>query len=244
MVMAVNASVPYVASTAASPTDILQRDNQMRVAVPPVPKSEAFAREEGVGRDAGTLAGMPSFAQQLAGARTEGELLRRRANTGESSKGEEKTAGSDLTEAEEKKVTELKQRDAEVRRHEQTHASIGGQFASSPQYEMEQGPDGRSYAVGGSVDIDVSPVSNDPEATISKMQVVQRAALAVDEPSAADRQIAANAAQQEQEARQELAKEKQQGDEDDTNEDSRAQFVAEAYLGASQPRQQGVIASA
>src|SRR5690554_5663123 len=181
MVMAVSTSVPYIASTAATPTDILQRDNELRVAIPPVPKSDAFAREEGVGRDVATLAGMPSFAQQLAGARNESEWLRRRAtNERETEEGSSKAAAPELSE-EEKKVEALKQRDAEVRRHEQTHASIGGQYASSPQYEMEQGPDGRSYAVGGSVDIDVSPVSNDPEATISKMQIVQRAALAVDE---------------------------------------------------------------
>ncbi|RUO43085.1 hypothetical protein CWE15_04945 [Aliidiomarina taiwanensis] len=186
---------------------------------------------------------MPSFAHQLAGARNEGELLRRRANKDNSEKETPKAADTELTEAEEKKVAELKQRDAEVRRHEETHASIGGQYAGSPNYEMEQGPDGRSYAVGGSVDIDVSPISNDPEATISKMQIVQRAALAVDEPSAADRQIAAKAAQQEQEARQKLAAEKQGMNDSDPAEDGRAHFVAQAYLGASQPRQTGLFAS-
>lgn len=106
----------------------------------------------------------------------------------------------------EQQVTELKNRDAEVRTHEQAHAAVGGQYAGSPSYEYQRGPNGKSYAVGGEVRIDVSVVPGDPQATIQKMQVVRRAALAPAEPSSADRAIAAEASIKAAEARAELAK--------------------------------------
>lgn len=90
-------------------------------------------------------------------------------------------------------LKELKARDAEVRRHEQAHAVAAGSYASAPSYVYQQGPDGKQYAIGGSVRIDTAPVPNDPEATIAKMEVIRRAALAPAEPSSADRGIAAAA---------------------------------------------------
>lgn len=106
----------------------------------------------------------------------------------------------------EQQVTELKKRDAEVRTHEQAHAAVGGQYAGSPSYEYQRGPNGKSYAVGGEVRIDVSVVPGDPQATIQKMQVVRRAALAPAAPSSADRAIAAEASIKAAEARAELAR--------------------------------------
>jgi hypothetical protein len=117
------------------------------------------------------------------------------------------TEGPDgLTEEERAEVGELKARDREVRRHEQAHAAVGGRYAGSPSYTFEQGPDGNQYAVAGKVPIDTSPVANDPKATIDKMEIVHRAALAPAEPSGADRAVAAKAQQQAMQARQELAK--------------------------------------
>lgn len=121
-----------------------------------------------------------------------------------------------LSEAEQREVEDLRARDAEVRTHEQAHASAGGGHAGAPQFSFEQGPDGRSYAVDGEVSIDASPVSGDPQATIEKMQQVQRAALAPAEPSSQDRKVAAEAAQTEAKARQALASE---GDENSAPED-------------------------
>lgn len=102
-------------------------------------------------------------------------------------------------------VTELLSRDAEVRAHEQAHASIGGIYAGAPSYTYDRGPDGKRYAVGGEVGIDVSPVPNDPQATLQKMQVVLRAALAPVEPSAQDLRVAGRAQAQIVQARSELA---------------------------------------
>lgn len=103
-------------------------------------------------------------------------------------------------------VEQLKQRDMEVRSHEQAHLANAGQYvAGSAQYTYQKGPDGKRYAVGGEVPIDISKEST-PEATIQKMQTVRKAALAPASPSSADRQIAATATQKEAQARQEMQK--------------------------------------
>ncbi|MEN0107170.1 MAG: putative metalloprotease CJM1_0395 family protein [Pseudomonas sp.] len=106
------------------------------------------------------------------------------------------------------KISELASRDADVRSHEAAHASVGGAYAGSPSYTMQRGPDGKSYAIGGEVGIDVSAVANDPAATISKMEVVMRAALAPVDPSAQDLRVAAQAQGLASAARAELAQER------------------------------------
>ena len=105
---------------------------------------------------------------------------------------------------------DLAERDREVRAHEQTHASVGGKYASAPSYTYERGPDGRMYAVEGEVKIDTSPIPNDPEATLEKAEIIQRAALSVAEPSSADRAAAADARAMAIDARAEIM---QQADE-------------------------------
>ena len=117
--------------------------------------------------------------------------------------GKEEKGPDGLTEEEHKKVEELKRRDREVRSHEQAHKNAGGPLAGQPQFETERGPDGRTYAVNGEVSIDTSAVPNNPDATIRKMEIVKRAALAPSQPSAKDRQVAADAERKAQQARQE-----------------------------------------
>lgn len=112
---------------------------------------------------------------------------------------------SELTEEERQQVADLKRRDNEVRRHEAAHQSTAGALSQGgPSFETQRGPDGREYAVGGEVGIDSAPVEGDPAGTIRKMQQVRRAALAPANPSSQDRQVAAQAAQAEQQARAEL----------------------------------------
>ena len=119
---------------------------------------------------------------------------------------------SELSEAEKKQLRELKQRDREVRAHEQAHAAAAGSLAKgAPSYDYQRGPDGQLYAVGGSVSIDTSEVAGDPKATLDKAQRIQRAALAPAEPSSQDRAVAAEAAAMAAKARAELA---QQGNEE------------------------------
>jgi hypothetical protein len=113
----------------------------------------------------------------------------------------------ELTAAEEKITRQLQDRDREVKTHEMAHLASAGQYArGGPTYSYQQGPDGRRYAVGGEVPIDVSQEKK-PEETIQKMQSVKRAALAPAEPSSADRSIAASATALESQARQELQSE-------------------------------------
>ena len=110
-----------------------------------------------------------------------------------------------LNTAELAQLRELKSRDTEVRNHEQAHIAAAGQYAASgASFSYQLGPDGKRYAIGGEVEIDISKEDN-PEATLQKMEVVARAALAPASPSAADRQIAARAALTAAEARQEIA---------------------------------------
>jgi SprA-related family len=107
-------------------------------------------------------------------------------------------------------VQKLQARDQEVRAHEQAHASAGGQYAGAPNYGYDTGPDGRQYAVSGEVSIDASPVPGNPQATIAKMDVVIKAALAPAEPSGQDRSVAAAATKQLQAAQAELLAQKQE----------------------------------
>lgn len=106
---------------------------------------------------------------------------------------------------EQQQIASLASRDREVRSHEQAHAAVGGAYAGAPSYTYKRGPDGKTYVVGGEVGIDVSPIPGDPQATLRKMDVVQRAALAPAEPSAQDRRVAAQAQAQASQARTELA---------------------------------------
>ncbi|TFW21332.1 putative metalloprotease CJM1_0395 family protein [Duganella callida] len=107
-------------------------------------------------------------------------------------------------------IDQLKQRDTEVRQHEQAHlAAAGGLATSGPTYTYQRGPNGVSYAVGGEVNIDTSPGAT-PEETIQRARTIAAAALAPAEPSGQDRAVAAEAQQMEMQARAELAQQQTQ----------------------------------
>lgn len=96
-----------------------------------------------------------------------------------------------LDEAEQKQVEELKKRDAEVRAQEQAHMAAAGSLArGGPTYVFQTGPDGRQYAIGGSVKIDTSP-GKTPEETARKAQQILAAAHAPADPSGQDLKVAA-----------------------------------------------------
>jgi len=107
---------------------------------------------------------------------------------------DEEPEPGELSESEQDLVDRLKDRDREVRAHEQAHLRAAGSLAQGgPKYDYQTGPDGKRYAVGGSVSIDTSPVPGDPEATRDKARQIKRAALAPAEPSSTDRSVAAKA---------------------------------------------------
>ncbi len=95
----------------------------------------------------------------------------------------------ELTQEEELEVRRMAARDAEVRRHELAHASVGGPHIGVAEYKYQRGPDGKLYAVGGRVSIDVAPAAS-PAATVRKMDTIIRAALAPLNPSMEDRAAA------------------------------------------------------
>jgi hypothetical protein len=107
-------------------------------------------------------------------------------------------------------IAELERRDRQVRAHEQAHAAAAGGLGSAPTYTYQVGPDGRSYAVGGEVKIDTSPVVGDPEATLRKARQIERAALVSGgDASPEDLRAAVMAAAMAAHARQELARQQE-----------------------------------
>lgn len=111
---------------------------------------------------------------------------------------------------EQRMVQQLAARDREVRAHEAAHLAAGRQYVvSGPSYTYQQGPDGRNYAIGGEVQLDVAEEA-EAQATLDKAETVRRAALAPVEPSAQDRQVAARASQLAAQARLSIAIERRQ----------------------------------
>jgi hypothetical protein len=124
--------------------------------------------------------------------------------------------GEPLSDDEQKELEQLQHRDVEVRLHEQAHKAAAGRYArGGASFEFEVGPDGARYAVGGEVQIDSGQESS-PEATVQKARAVRQAALAPSNPSAQDRRVAANASSMEQSARKEIAEEKTEDQENET----------------------------
>lgn len=122
-----------------------------------------------------------------------------------------------LSREQQSEVDRLKKIDQETHAHEAAHKNTGGQYASNASFTYTIGPDGKRYAVGGEVSIDVAPIRDDPEATIAKLDVVIAAALAPLKPSAQDRKVAASAVAARNQARAELL-EKKREEEDEINQ--------------------------
>lgn len=179
-------------------------------------------------------------------------------STAQSDSGRRVAAGTSVSstesrqqqEAEQAVIDELAARDREVRQHEMAHQVAGGQYTGGATYTFERGPDGVMYAVGGEVSIDTSPVPGDPEATLQKAQIIERAAMAPVDPSPQDLRVAASARAMAAEARAELLREQQdaqQGDDGtlDGPEDPESRELANAddlTSSAIAERQESVIA--
>lgn len=127
-----------------------------------------------------------------------------------SSSQEDKKIEQELSPKDKQQVAKLQSRDMEVRAHEAAHlAAAGGVATGGASYTYQKGPDGKQYAVGGEVPIDLS-AGRTPEETISKMRKVKAAATAPASPSGADMKIASTAAMLELKAQIELNDEKSQ----------------------------------
>lgn len=130
----------------------------------------------------------------------------------------------ELSESDLKVISELKQRDSEVRAHEAAHlAAAGGIATSGASFSYQQGPDGVRYAIGDEVSIDTSPVTGDPAATLRKAETIRRAALAPAQPSGPDLQVAASATAMAAQAQAELLQKNQ--DTQNGNKDQRGNKI-------------------
>lgn len=108
-------------------------------------------------------------------------------------------------------INQLKARDDEVKAHEMAHLSAASRYSTGGlNFTYQTGPDGRQYAVGGEVGIDVSAVAGDPQATLQKAKVVYAAALAPAEPSQQDYKVASVATQIMAQARTDIMAHSQQ----------------------------------
>ena len=216
-------------NTANVYTETARRDNQLREVIPPAAANTAGSTENKAQSDA-EKAKLPgnsdSSTYTASGKIADNKTIEQREGNADSDQDdaeqEKQQAAEEVSEQkelqleqEQQQIKELKARDTEVRTHEQAHAAVGGQYAGSPSYEYQRGPDGTNYAVGGEVPIDVGVINGDPQATIDKMQTVRAAALAPAEPSGADRAIAADATQKMAAAQAELAS----ADDEDSSED-------------------------
>ena len=107
------------------------------------------------------------------------------------------------SEADEEFLRQLRERDQEVRAHEQAHAAALGPYAGIIEYTYQIGPDGRAYAIGGSIEVNMRRESS-PAADLFKAQTIARAATGAGDPSDADMAVAARATEQAHDAAQGL----------------------------------------
>jgi hypothetical protein len=124
-----------------------------------------------------------------------------RVDPGKEGAGTGKLGPKQLAPKQQEEVKDLEARDREVRAHEAAHQAAAGGLGGGASFEYQTGPDGKSYAVGGEVSIDMSP-GRTPEETIRRAQQVRAAALAPADPSPQDMAVAASATQMESAARQ------------------------------------------
>jgi len=205
-------------NTANPPTEMARRDALRRDLFEPVKELEKSSAEKPLVSDEKVRSangnqtqvnlydanGKETETQQAVEGRGDESAEQQDAEREQQDAKQQQAKQQQAEQQEQTEVRELKARDQEVKTHEQAHAAVGGRYAGAPSYSYELGPDGKQYAVGGEVSIDISPVAGDPQATVQKMQQVRAAALAPAEPSSADRRIAAEAAQRQIQAQAEL----------------------------------------
>jgi len=209
----------FAIPTANLSVEAARRDNLARESIPQPSDAKQGSAEQGLGSESDKLKSSVKGNQPLTyerpqsnqggAAQVTGDGQQQFNDASEESAGKEDARERQQEQAEQRQVESMKERDQEVRTHEQAHATIGGQYAGSPQYDFQRGPDGQRYAIDGEVSIDVS-TENTPQQTIRKMQQVRAAALAPAEPSPQDLQVAAEASRIAFEARSKLAEERKE----------------------------------
>jgi len=211
--MNINVSLPPIIPNQLQPqTESAQTDNRRAELVAPSRQSEASNAESGVAsqkdKSRATQANPnPPAASTRDNAQTSPTTPSHRfveATGEESQRRQQQDPEQQEQQRQQRQLAALVERDLEVRKHEQAHQMAGGEHAGSPSYQFSQGPDGKRYATGGEVAIDIGTIPGDPAATLAKMQQVRAAALAPAEPSSQDLSVARAASAKEAQARKEL----------------------------------------
>ena len=211
--MNINVSLPPIIPNQLQPqTESAQIDNRRAELVPPSRQSEASNAESGVAsqkdKSRATQANPnPPAASTRDNAQTSPTTPSHRfveATGEESQRRQQQDPEQQEQQRQQRQLAALVERDLEVRKHEQAHQMAGGEHAGSPSYQFSHGPDGKRYATGGEVAIDIGAIPGDPAATLAKMQQVRAAALAPAEPSSQDLSVARAATAKEAQARKEL----------------------------------------
>lgn len=211
---AVHARLIYARTALATDTPVAESGRGTGLDSPPdTPAPDVFSNEEG------RLPTSDGAAARDASSRTAATSLAPSHRSGAQPKKGELTAEQELM------VEELKARDRQVRSHEAAHMAAGGTLAGAASYSYERGPDGRSYAVGGEVPIELSAGSN-PRETIERARQIRAAALAPADPSGQDLRVAAAAEALEMSASLELAQ---------SQRASRASSLSATHVHGSEP---------
>lgn len=80
----------------------------------------------------------------------------------------------------------LEQTELQIRRHVAAHNAVSPQYVSAPSYSYSPAIDGTRYITSGDVSFETSAIANEPQQTLSKAQLIQRAALAPNDPTPSD----------------------------------------------------------
>ncbi len=86
-------------------------------------------------------------------------------------------SGSTLTAQQTALVNQLKAQQVLAQQEAQAELQAAGAYGGTVTYQYQRGPDGVTYIVGSSVSFNTQAVPGNPNATISKMETVRRAAL-------------------------------------------------------------------
>lgn len=141
---------------------------------------------------------------------------------------------------EQREVARLAEIDRRVRAHEAAHlVAAGGLARGGAAFTYRTGPDGKQYAVGGEVEIDMAPVDDSPEQTIARAQAAEAAALAPADPSPQDRQVAMQARRLAIDARRRLSEKARTSEEAGAKSPAAAPNSGGAAPSADQPSEPG-----
>ncbi|MFY9071335.1 putative metalloprotease CJM1_0395 family protein [Aliarcobacter butzleri] len=139
------------------------------------------------------VSSLSSIYQELALKKSElSNLDKKELQKSSFEKNDEVVLGENYDENDYQRVlNKFKNKDSEVKTHEQTHAS-GATTTGAINYNYQVGPDGKLYAIGGSVRFDTS-IPKDPQSAKIKMDQLQSASSSVSSLSGADASIAQSA---------------------------------------------------